>query len=368
MKKLYITVALLLVVALLAGGLSCAKPAPAPAPKPAPAPAPKPAPAPAPKPAPKPQTAADFYKENRITMVVPFSAGGGTDQAARILTTWWPDVTDGSVKIKNMPGGGGMLGTNTVYTSKPDGLTLGILSVASTSIGYLFKDPGCKYDIGKLTYMITFAAEPQGFGIGAKLPYESMADLQKAKGLKFGTSGRRHEMGTALLCDLFGLDGAVIPGYKNSPATGLAIAQGELHGMVSSMGSIKDEVNKGFMKPLLTVGPEKAALYPDLPLILDLAKPTPAQQVFVDIYMPTVAGRVVFGPPGIPEDRVKFLRDTFLKITEASGYQKMAKSRWGAVDPSVPGDKTQVSMTNLKKISETDLDKFSKMVESYVRR
>ena len=50
-------------------------------------------------------TAAEFYKKNPLTIVVPFGPGGGTDFYGRTMSAFWPDVTNGAAAmVKNMPG------------------------------------------------------------------------------------------------------------------------------------------------------------------------------------------------------------------------------------------------------------------------
>lgn len=383
-KPIVVALAVGLLIAVTLAG-ACARPAPTPAPKPVPVPAPAPAaptpaptptpalkPAPTPTPAVKPApsvSAADFYKDNTVTIVVGFKAGGGTDTAARLIAAFWPDVTGGTVKIKNMPGGEGVLAANTVYSAKPDGLTLGVYTIGSMAGAALFKDPAVKFDIGKFSYMGLFGQEAEAFAVSSKLPYKSVAELQKVKGLKFGATGFKPEMGCSMVIHLFKLpDGAVITGFPSGPEIGLACGKGELDGMVLSMSSIKAEIDKGFVKPMLTLDSKRSPWYPDQPSIVELVKPTPEEQKLLDIYLPLVGGRLLFGPGDVPEDRVKFLRETLVKIVSSEGFKKLAEAYWKVVEPAVPGGEVAATMAKLKAIPEADVTTFSKVVAKYVRR
>jgi tripartite-type tricarboxylate transporter receptor subunit TctC len=316
------------------------------------------------------ETAEDFYKDNTLTIIVGYKAGGGTDFAARVLAAFWPDVTGGTVRVKNMAGGGGVRGANAVYKAKPDGLTLGVYTIGSMIAKWLASDPGMKFDIGKFGYMGLYGYESEAFAISPKLPYKSMADLQKVKGLKIAASGGKPQMGASLVIHLFGLEGgAVIPGYPSSAEIGLAAGKGEIDGTVFSMGSVKAEVDKGFLKPpLLCLGKERSAFYPDTPTILELIKPSGEDQKLLDIYLPLVGGRLLYGPPGIPEDRVKFLRDAVIKINKLRGFQRMAKLRWGVVVPPTPGNEVAGIMAKYATTPPADVAKFNETIAKYIRR
>lgn len=64
------------------------------------------------------------YPEQPITMVVPYSAGGGADNAARIIAQGMGEVAGQSVVIENKGGASGAIGAAYVARAKPDGYTV----------------------------------------------------------------------------------------------------------------------------------------------------------------------------------------------------------------------------------------------------
>lgn len=64
------------------------------------------------------------YPEQPITMVVPYSAGGGADNAARIIAQGMTEVAGQSVVIENKGGASGAIGAAYVARAKPDGYTV----------------------------------------------------------------------------------------------------------------------------------------------------------------------------------------------------------------------------------------------------
>lgn len=68
--------------------------------------------------------AQDAFPSKPITAVVPFGPGGSTDLLARAVEKVWPKYSSQPLVVVNKPGGGGVVGTEGVVRSKPDGYTL----------------------------------------------------------------------------------------------------------------------------------------------------------------------------------------------------------------------------------------------------
>jgi tripartite-type tricarboxylate transporter receptor subunit TctC len=67
---------------------------------------------------------AQTYPTRPVRIVVPFGAGGGTDNLARIAEPYVSRALGQSIIIDNRPGGGSVIGTDTVAKSAPDGYTV----------------------------------------------------------------------------------------------------------------------------------------------------------------------------------------------------------------------------------------------------
>src|SRR3990172_7963660 len=68
--------------------------------------------------------AQDKFPSKPITIIVPFAAGGSTDLLGRAVEKIWPKYSPQPMVLINKPGGGGVVGTEFVVRSKPDGYTL----------------------------------------------------------------------------------------------------------------------------------------------------------------------------------------------------------------------------------------------------
>src|SRR5687768_7657765 len=88
------------------------------------------------------QESTDAWPTRPVTLVAPFAAGGGNDVLGRILAPPLSDSLKQSVIIENVPGAGGMTGSNRVARAAPDGYIAGLGSVGSHAFSQtLYKRP-----------------------------------------------------------------------------------------------------------------------------------------------------------------------------------------------------------------------------------
>ena len=340
MKKLLAVFISLVLIALLFV-TACAKPAPAPAPAPAPppAPAPAPTPAPAPAPAPKPETPAEFYAKNEVTIIVPYGAGGGTDFGGRVIaSTWSSYVEGGRMVVKNMSGGGGIVGANYMYTAKPDGLTLCITEIGSGLLApVLFKDEAVKYDANEFFSLGAFGYTPTFLEVAKDLPYESAEDLIGATGIRFAATGVKGDnaISAVVAADILGMkDVKLVPGYEGTAEMGLSMARGETDAAAEAGHVARDFEAKGYTKGvLLVLDFQRSEWFPDVPAISEVVTLTPSQEEYVRVITAISSRKLVFTTPGVPQDRVDFLREVFWEAfndttREKGGFVRLAKRNW----------------------------------------
>lgn len=75
---------------------------------------------------------ADFFKGKTVTYIVATAAGGGFDGYGRLIARYMEKPLPGvSIIARNLPGAGHLIGTNTIYAPKPDGLTIGSFNIVS---------------------------------------------------------------------------------------------------------------------------------------------------------------------------------------------------------------------------------------------
>lgn len=122
-----------------------------------------------------PAMAAD-YPNKSITLICPYSAGGGGDTASRMIAKLAGDIMGVKINVENKTGGGATIGINAVAKSKPDGYTIGFISTSPITIRpHMTKPP---YDpIKDLTYIGQFVASNQPLVVKMDSPFKTLADV-----------------------------------------------------------------------------------------------------------------------------------------------------------------------------------------------
>src|SRR5215470_10059324 len=130
-----------------------------------------------------PAAAQDFYRGKTINLIVGNAAGGGYDLYARLLARYMGRYIPGepSFVVRNMPGAGGMVLTNHIYSQAPrDGLTLGLMA-RSNPIEPLLGNPSAKYRPEEFLWVGTpssYEDDSYCIIIRTDSPIKSVADLK----------------------------------------------------------------------------------------------------------------------------------------------------------------------------------------------
>ena len=258
------------------------------------------------------EEASAFYKGKVLTFVVPVSPGGGYDTYARLMTPYLKKYTGATVIVRNITGGGSIVGTNFVYHAKPNGLTMGIIQGPPMAAGQMLGTKGIKFDLAKFIWLGRPAWDRPVFYVGAKSPYKSVKDVRAAKQFRIGTTGKYSI--TGFRCSVFvegvGLKNAkLVHGYAGSSEAQLAVVRGEMGGACFSIPSARKILQAGDGIPLITLDDTRDPLFPNVPTLFEVGV-TKAGKKWVDWWYLTMEkiGRGLVATPGIPKARVDFLR------------------------------------------------------------
>ncbi|HBK79218.1 MAG TPA: hypothetical protein DDZ83_05960 [Nitrospinae bacterium] len=287
--------------------------------------------------------AAGFYKGKVIRVIVGFSPGGGFDTHARTLARHLSKYIPGkpTIIVDNMGGAGSLKAANYISrVSKPDGLTIGMVSGA-TVMGQLLGRKGIKFDVRKFEI------------IAAPTPYKTVCVLSKASGItslekwknskrpvKFGMTGpgaSAHDVPLVLNAAL-GLPVKPVPGYKGTSKVRLAVESGEVDGTCFAWDSMKAtwkaKLESGALIPVIQTFKTKQPDLPNVPNAIDLAK-TPEARALIEmgIHAPGMVNRYYTLPPKTPKDRVSILRKAFLAAFKDPAFLADAKKARLEIEP-----------------------------------
>jgi tripartite-type tricarboxylate transporter receptor subunit TctC len=302
-----------------------------------------------------------FYEGKTVRIIVGFSPGGTYDLWARLMAHHMSKHVPGSPTfvVQNMTGGGSMIAANYIYNvAKPDGLTFGLVTPA-LYIEQLVGRKEVQFDWPKYSYLGSPEQTARIFYIRADSGYQMLEDLRKAtEPPKCGATG----VGTAsyywpkLLADTFGFKLNIVSGYPGASDVNLAIEKGEMHcwgGTVQAFfGSEPGRTwaKSGFVRVLTQGGPKRHPQLPDVPTLrelMDKHRISETTRGLAKVLLaPDDLGRPLFGPPGIPADRVKVMRAAFMKIMNDPDV--LAEARTKGLEPSpVSGDEVESLVKDL---------------------
>lgn len=299
-----------------------------------------------------PATAANFAGK-RITGIVPFSPGGGSDTLVRYLAPFFRKYLPGNptIIVRNVPGAGSIKGANMIEEVKKNGQTF-LCCSASTVMNYIMQDKRIKFNPDG---WIPFFNAPTGTAVYARTdlgltgnPVEDIKLLQK-KEVVFGcnspTSG---ELPRLLSMDLLGLNVKPVFGLNRGPVR-LAFERGEFNINYDSMAAYLQEasqlVKSGVITPLYSFGiwdSKKKQLVrdpsvPDMPHVGEIyegvygKKPSgPAWKVLVSTMAAVVNNnKVLVLPAGTPKDFVDAWYAAADKIVKDPKFQKEKAKKIG---------------------------------------
>jgi tripartite-type tricarboxylate transporter receptor subunit TctC len=296
-----------------------------------------------------------FYEGKTVRIVVGFSPGGAYDVWARLIAHHLTKYVPGSPAflVQNMAGGGSIVAANHVYSvAKPDGLTLGFVS-PTIYIEQLAGRKEIQHDWLKFSHVGSPESTARIFYIRADSGYKTIEDLRKAaEPPKCGATG----VGTAsyywpkLLADTFGFKLNVVPGYPGAADVNLAIEKGEMHcwgGTVQNYFGTEPSrtwAKTGFVRVLAQGGQKRDPRLSDVPTIWELIhkhRTDEATRGLAKVLLaPDDLGRSLFGPAGVPSDRVKVLRDGFMRMMNDPDV--VAEARKKGLEPSpISGDEIE---------------------------
>jgi tripartite-type tricarboxylate transporter receptor subunit TctC len=268
----------------------------------------------------KADAVSDFFSHKTVTLVAGFPPGGGYDTYIRVLARHFGQFIPGnpSVVPSNMPGAGSMTAANRIYKSEPsDGTVLGEFA-SSVVMEPLLGNKAALFDPAKFSWIGSMSQDVAYCGVwqtpGAAATFDDM--FQKETIFGGGAPAAITYQHPLILKNVLGAHIRLIPGYAGTRDIDLAMHRGEVNGecgfYASSIKSqFHDDVKAGRMKLVIQMGPEKSTEFGSIPSVYDYAK-TDDDRAVLDIHFKQlVLGRPLAGPPGIPPDRLKALRDAF---------------------------------------------------------
>jgi tripartite-type tricarboxylate transporter receptor subunit TctC len=267
-----------------------------------------------------------------VTFVVPYKPGGGFDSFVRLLQPYLEDKLEGvKVNVQNKPGGGGLIGANEVFQSKPDDLTIGLINYPGAVFAELTGQEGATFDNTKWTVLGRLGALPPLVYTGPDSQYKDFKSILDAKKpVKFGIGGVGSDAYyvAVALSKIFDFPNDIIGGYPGSGEADAALLVGEVDASINSGGAGVQMVKGSKANPIVVVSNEPLKDLPDTPVVSDFAD-ADNEDLLTALASMYDLERVVVGPPGMDDGTADCLADAINAAANEPGYaEDMEKAEY----------------------------------------
>ena len=293
-------------------------------------------------------TAEDFYKGKTIKLLVGTSPGGAMDDWARFIAPHLSRNIPGTpdMVVQNMPGAGTTIAANHIYNiASPDGLTIGLVN-PSIYMDQLLGAKEVRFDWPKFSWIGSPERIDQVLFMLTDTPYKTIDDMRKAAEPARCAALARAGLGyffAKLIEEALGAKVHMVLGYGGGGDMNLAMEKGEVHcraGTVSAYVSrepTRTWAKKGFVRAIVQSGTKRYPKLPDVPTLYELMEiyhtPEATKRLAKVMLSSGELGRPFIGPPEMPSERVRMLRDAFARAMEDPALLAAAQKKKWDLDP-----------------------------------
>lgn len=263
------------------------------------------------------------WPERAVTVIVPWSAGGGTDATARAVAADLEQKFGQPFNVVNRTGGGGLVGHSAIANAKPDGYTIGVITIEST----MYETQGLPgVTPADLDYIGRYNADAIGINVQEKSGYgdvNALIDDVRNKPGKVKASGANRgglsHLAWAGLLNKLDIDPNASPWVASdgsSPAL-QQLAAGAIDVVSTSPAEARSLVEAGEVKTLALIADERSPLFPDLPTTTEA----------LGVEWSPMPFRGLAGPDGLPAETVEKLEAALKEICDDPEFQSFMSAR-----------------------------------------
>lgn len=284
------------------------------------------------------ESVADFYQGKTLTLTMGTNPGGSYQVYGQLFADHMPQHIPGkpNLVLGFMPGAGGVKAANYLFNAAAQDGTQLLLSHAIT-ISEKLQPQGVKFESVKFRWLGSFDAIGQVLVTWHSAPVKTLEEARKKEAV-IGAFSKSHltYQWASLANSLLGAKFRIVPGFSSGAKNNLAMEQGETHGWTPSVANLVS-TKPGWIKDrkinlLVTYTLERMPEIPDVPTLIELAKPGDREIAEFVISGTPIARSIAVGP-GVPADRVAALRAAFEKTVADPGFLADAKKRRLSISP-----------------------------------
>ncbi|MCK0172365.1 tripartite tricarboxylate transporter substrate binding protein [Aliiroseovarius sp. S1123] len=257
------------------------------------------------------------WPEKPVRLIVPYSPGGGFDTFARLFAPELEKALGTDIIVDNIPGAGGRRGIETMMKSDADGYTIGMFNIPGMVIaGVTGKWPDV--DLRDIAWVSNLTRSPYTLVLSASGGLTSADDLcalgRPAKLATTGAGSSSHTI-AVILMESLGCAYTVVPGYKGSTETTLAVIRGEVDGMFASVDTARKFIESGDIRIGLTFS--TTTLFDGVPTTTEIGQNRLSSLAQL---------RMIGAPPGTPSEILAKLDAAFQAAATSASIAEWSAS------------------------------------------
>src|SRR5437763_7975164 len=263
-----------------------------------------------------------------VKIVAPFSPGGSADTLGRIVAQKLSEQLKENFVVENRAGAGGVVGSEFVAKSPPDGYTLVVSGIASHVIAPLLPG-GTPYDpVKDFTHIALLGGPPAVLAVKPALPaktlkeFVALAKKQPGK-LTYGSPGpgTQGQLVAEFFKRLAGIDVVHVP-YKGASQAVADLMGGQIDAVSTTLSTAAGQIKGGRARALALSSAERLPDYADIPTFAEQGYPDLVATVWFSLS----------GPAGLPPEIVDKLNAEVRRALELSDVR--ARLRHDGIVPN----------------------------------
>ena len=256
------------------------------------------------------------YPDKPVTVICPWTAGGGTDLLLRALSKEAEKFLGQTINVVNQTGGAGAIGHNAIRAARPDGYTVGMITFELNSLPPQGLVPFTWKDFDPL---MRLNADPAALSVRADAPYSTVRgfmDYAKANPgeITIGNSapGSVWHIAAGLAAEKTGVKVKHVPFDGAQPAV-TALVGGHIKAVAVSVAEVRSQAQAGNIKILGVMSHERDKQFPNVPTFKEQG---------VDVQFFTWRGLAL--PKGVPAANKAKIVDAYKKAFDTQSFKDFA--------------------------------------------
>jgi tripartite-type tricarboxylate transporter receptor subunit TctC len=264
------------------------------------------------------------FPKRPITIIVPYGAGGGSDQLTRAMAGSLEKVIEEPISVVNKPGGGGVAGLSDFFMAPADGYTLTehIDDAASLYAAGTIKEHPAEVWFPICIAQVTFSQlyirpDEERFSNWQELLAYAKENPGKLQLGNVAHEGSMERVNMYLLQEATGFKVTQVS-FDKPAERYAALVGGHIDVLFEQPGDVRPYMESGDMKPILTFLKSRPGVFSDVPCLPDVGAD----------FTPLLRWRGFFAKKGVPQDRLEYLEWAFKEAWNSDSFQKFNKSKY----------------------------------------